>query len=76
MSDFKEENSYLFEQAKPTGKTPDDGNNITGGITQEQFNNMSVAERTNLFVNDRKTYDALINNQKRGYNIWHKEQQL
>lgn len=25
MSNFKEENSYLFEQPKPTGKTPDDG---------------------------------------------------
>ena len=62
MSNFKEENSYLFEQPKPTGKTPDDGKNITGGITQEQFNNMSVDERTDLFVNDRKTYDALINN--------------
>ncbi|MDI3230989.1 phage scaffolding protein [Staphylococcus pasteuri] len=26
MSNFKEENSYLFEQPKPTGTTPQDGN--------------------------------------------------
>ena len=62
MSEFKKENEHLFEQSKPSGRTPDDGKNVNGGITQEEFNNMSVAERTNLFVNDRKTYDTLINN--------------
>lgn len=62
MNEFKKENEHLFEQSKPSGRTPDDGKNVNGGVTQEEFNNMSVAERTNLFVNDRKTYDALINN--------------
>lgn len=62
MNEFKKENEHLFEQSKPSGRTPDDGKNVNGGLTQEEFNNMSVAERTNLFVNDRKTYDALINN--------------
>lgn len=76
IESLKESKPYLFAESKPSGRTPDDGKNVNGGITQEEFNNMSVAERTNLFVNDRKTYDALINNQKRGYNIWHKEQQL
>ena len=76
IESLKESKPYLFVENKPSGRTPDDGKNVNGGLTQEEFNNMSVAERTNLFVNDRKTYDALINNQKRGYNIWHKEQQL
>ena len=76
IESLKESKPYLFVESKPSGRTPDDGKNVNGGLTQEEFNNMSVAERTNLFVNDRKTYDTLINNQKRGNNIWHKEQQL
>ena len=59
---LKESKPYLFADTKSSGRTPDEGRNVTGGITQEQFNNMSVDERTDLFVNDRKTYDALINN--------------
>ena len=66
IESLKESKPYLFAESKPSGRTPDDGKNVNGGITQEEFNNMSVAERTNLFVNDRKTYDTLINNQKRG----------
>ncbi|MCG2353337.1 phage scaffolding protein [Staphylococcus pettenkoferi] len=62
IESLKESKPYLFAESKPSGRTPDDGKNVNGGITQEEFNNMSVAERTNLFVNDRKTYDALINN--------------
>lgn len=62
IESLKESKPYLFAKSKPSGRTPNDGKNINGGITQEEFNNMSVAERTNLFVNDRKTYDALINN--------------
>ena len=76
IESLKESKSYLFAESKPSGRAPYDGKKVNGGITQEEFNNMSVAERTNLFVNDRKTYDTLINNQKRGNNIWHKEQQL
>lgn len=62
IESLKESKPYLFAESKPSGRTPDDGKNVNGGLTQEEFNNMSVAERTNLFVNDRKTYDALINN--------------
>lgn len=62
IESLKESKPYLFAESKPSGRTPDDGKNVNGRITQEEFNNMSVAERTNLFVNDRKTYDALINN--------------
>lgn len=62
IESLKESKPYLFAESKPSGRTPDDGKNVNGGVTQEEFNNMSVAERTDLFVNDRKTYDALINN--------------
>lgn len=62
IESLKESKPYLFAESKPSGRTPDDGKNVNGGITQEEFNNMSVAERTNLFVNDRKTYNTLINN--------------
>lgn len=62
IESLKESKPYLFAESKPSGRTPDDGKNVNGGVTQEEFNNMSVAERTNLFVNDRKTYDTLINN--------------
>ncbi|MBM0824468.1 phage scaffolding protein [Staphylococcus epidermidis] len=62
IESLKESKPYLFAESKPSGRTPDDGKTVNGGITQEEFNNMSVAERTNLFVNDRKTYDTLINN--------------
>lgn len=33
----------------------------TGGITKEQFDNMTVAERSELFVKDRDTYNKLLN---------------
>ena len=33
----------------------------TGGITKEQFNNMTVAERSELFNKDRETYNKLLN---------------
>lgn len=62
IESLKESKPYLFSESKPSGRTPDDGKSVNGGVTQEEFNNMSVAERTDLFVNDRKTYDALINN--------------
>ena len=62
IESLKESKPYLFAESKPSGRTPDDGKSVNGGVTQEEFNNMSVAERTDLFVNDRKTYDTLINN--------------
>ena len=33
----------------------------TGGITKEQFDTMTVAEKTSLYVNDRETYNRLVN---------------
>ncbi|MEB8141606.1 phage scaffolding protein [Mammaliicoccus sciuri] len=62
LETFKNENTHLFGADKPSGKSPQDGNNPTGGITKEQFDQMGVSEREQLFVNDRKTYDQLIQN--------------
>lgn len=33
----------------------------TGGITKEQFDNMSIAERSELFEKDRELYNKLLN---------------
>lgn len=62
LETFKNENTHLFGADKPTGKSPQDGNNPSGGITKEQFDQMGISEREQLFINDRKTYDQLIQN--------------
>lgn len=62
LETFKNENTHLFGADKPTGKSPQDGNNPSGGITKEQFDQMGIIEREQLFINDRKTYDQLIQN--------------
>lgn len=63
MSNFKEENSYLFEQPKPTGKTPDDGENPkqNDGVTKEQFNKMTYTEKVELKNSDPDKYYELSN---------------
>ena len=61
VESLKESKPYLFAPSKPTGKTPADGDPMQTGITKEQFDNMSVAERTELFLNDRETHDKLLN---------------
>lgn len=62
LETFKNENSHLFGADKPTGKSPQDGKNPSGGITKEQFEQMGISDREQLFVNDRATYDQLIQN--------------
>ncbi|MGV3187195.1 phage scaffolding protein [Staphylococcus chromogenes] len=57
---LQESKPYLFAQQAPSGRTPQDGDPITN-ITKDQFDNMTVTERENLFYNDRQTYDKLIN---------------
>lgn len=57
---LQESKPYLFAEQKPTGRTPNEGDNVSGGITKEQFDNMTVSDRENLFYNHRETYDALI----------------
>lgn len=57
---LQESKPYLFVEQAPSGRTPHDGDPITN-ITKDQFDNMTVSERENLFYNDRQTYDKLIN---------------
>lgn len=57
---LKETKPYLFAENKPVGNKPSDGETMPTGITKEQFEGMSVAERTELFMNDRATYDKLV----------------
>ncbi|MFJ1815038.1 phage scaffolding protein [Staphylococcus saprophyticus] len=61
VESLKESKPYLFADNAPKGNTPQDGNNPEFGLTKEQFDNMSVAERTELFLKDRETHDKLLN---------------
>ncbi|EGQ3676823.1 phage scaffolding protein [Staphylococcus pseudintermedius] len=58
---LKESKPYLFAETKPTGSSPKEGKSVTGGITQEQFDNMTVSQRTELYINDKETYEKLVN---------------
>lgn len=59
LSNLRESKPYLFAETKPTGNSPIDGKNPTGGITKEQFNKMGVAERNELFTSNPDTYNQL-----------------
>ena len=61
VESLKESKPYLFADNTPKGNTPIDGETMQTGITKEQFDNMSVTERTKLFLNDRETHDKLLN---------------
>lgn len=58
---LKESKPYLFASSKPVGKTPKGGGNPDSGVTKEKFDNMSVAERNELYLNDRETFEKLVN---------------
>ncbi|HDJ6510792.1 TPA: phage scaffolding protein [Staphylococcus aureus] len=58
---LKESKTYLFASSKPVGKTPQGGGNPDSGVTKEKFDNMSVAERNELYLNDRETFEKLVN---------------
>ncbi|MCG9797985.1 phage scaffolding protein [Staphylococcus argenteus] len=58
---LKESKPYLFAPSKPVGKTPQNGGNPDVGVTKEKFDNMSVAERNELYLNDRETFEKLVN---------------
>lgn len=58
---LQESKPYLFVDNKATGRTPNDGDAINTGITKEQFDEMTVAQREDLFYNHRETYDKLLN---------------
>lgn len=58
---LQESKPYLFADNKATGRTPNDGDPINTGITKEQFDEMTVAQREDLFYNHREMYDKLLN---------------
>lgn len=58
---LKESKPYLFASSKSVGKTPQGGGNPDSGVTKERFDNMSVAERNELYLNDRETFEKLVN---------------
>ncbi|PTG08594.1 phage scaffolding protein [Staphylococcus chromogenes] len=58
---LQESKPYLFADNKATGRTPNDGDAINTGITKEQFDEMTVAQREDLFYNHRETYEKLLN---------------
>ncbi|HCV9277907.1 hypothetical protein G0Z16_08195 [Staphylococcus aureus] len=58
---LKESKPYLFASSKPVSKTPQGGGNPDSGVTKERFDNMSVAERNELYLNDRETFEKLVN---------------
>lgn len=59
LETFKNENGHLFGTEKPTGKSPQDGNNPSGGITKEQFKEMSYTEQVNLLNTQPEVYNKL-----------------
>lgn len=58
---LKESKPYLFASSKPVVKTPQGGGNPDSSVTKEKFDNMSVAERNELYLNDRETFEKLVN---------------
>lgn len=63
INSLKESESYLFEDVTPrdTGGVGNFGRSKSQAITKEQFNNMSYADRMNLFNNNKELYDSLNN---------------
>lgn len=58
---LQESDGYLFDTDAPTikGATPNAGTGKPAGITKEQFDRMSLQERSQLFETDRDTYNQL-----------------
>lgn len=58
-----EDTKFLFGTSTPSGVLegvkPGEGSSKVIEITKEQFNKMGYKERTDLFENDKATYDAL-----------------
>lgn len=63
LNALKESDSYLFETSVPanTGGVGNFARGKAQAITKEQFNNMSYADRVNLFNNNKELYDSLNN---------------
>ncbi|WP_185160594.1 phage scaffolding protein [Mammaliicoccus sciuri] len=55
VNQVKEAKPYLFQQVKPTGRRPQDGEKP--GMTKEQFNALSFDEKQELYQQDNTVFE-------------------
>ncbi|EMM1913054.1 TPA: phage scaffolding protein [Staphylococcus aureus] len=58
---LKESKPYLFAPSKPTGNSPQQGDNPTGKPTKEDFEKMTYTEQVELLNSDPDLYRELSN---------------
>ncbi|GJF54293.1 phage scaffolding protein [Staphylococcus argenteus] len=58
---LKESKPYLFAPSKPTGNSPQQGDNPTGKPTKEDFGKMTYTEQVELLNSDPDLYRELSN---------------
>ncbi|HDF5204573.1 TPA: phage scaffolding protein [Staphylococcus aureus] len=58
---LKESKPYLFASSKPTGNSPQQGDNPTGKPTKEDFKKMTYTEQVELLNGDPDLYRELSN---------------
>ncbi|HDE5745378.1 TPA: phage scaffolding protein [Staphylococcus aureus] len=58
---LKESKPYLFASSKPTGNSPQQGDNPTGKPTKENFKKMTYTEQVELLNSDPDLYRELSN---------------
>ncbi|MBE5662490.1 phage scaffolding protein [Staphylococcus sp. SS21] len=58
---LKESKPYLFAPSKPTGNSPQQGDNPTGKPTKEDFRKMTYTEQVELLNSDPDLYRELSN---------------
>ncbi|HDF6572870.1 TPA: phage scaffolding protein [Staphylococcus aureus] len=58
---LKESKPYLFASSKPTGNSPQQGDNPTGKPTKEDFKKMTYTEQVELLNSDADLYRELSN---------------
>ncbi|HEG7369190.1 TPA: phage scaffolding protein [Staphylococcus aureus] len=58
---LKESKPYLFTPSKPTGNSPQQGDNPTGKPTKEDFKKMTYTEQVELLNSDPDLYRELSN---------------
>ncbi|HHQ6749318.1 TPA: phage scaffolding protein [Staphylococcus aureus] len=58
---LKESKPYLFAPSKPTGNSPQQGDNPTGKPTKEDFKKMTYTEQVELLNSDPDLYRELSN---------------
>lgn len=60
LESLRENKPYLFANSKKTGTSPVDGENPSNTITKEQFENMGVNERVELYNSNPDAYNQLV----------------